>query len=148
MSNTGYSRFKKPVQPVELKLKPEITTSTKSSSTIKPKPKPKPVKTKLNTSNWEKSSLDSLNLYNKWNVPLKPGEAKRPLTQEEKKFYKDEKTGISPISMTYKISSPNVWGYAGNFQKPAGVQKKVETIKEPVKTQAVNKPNPIDKDRT
>jgi hypothetical protein len=85
-------------------------------------------KPKLDTSNWEQSSLDSLALYNKGYSPLKVGEASRPLTEAEKEMYKDQKTGISPITMTYKINNPKAWGYFGNYPKPVGVQKKVEQV--------------------
>ena len=171
MSNMGYSRFKKPVQPVELKLKPEITTSTKSSSTIKSKPKPKlEVKPKLDTSNWKQSSIDSLNLYNKGNEMVKWAKNNPNFTTIDHNK-KDIELNIKYPVSSMALGNINAKNWAdinstksGNYgvplyDKPVGVQKKkVEPVKkivktetvnlaEPVKTQAVNKPNPIDKDR-
>ena len=119
---------------------------------IKPKVKPK-----LDTSNWEQSSLDSLKRYNKNEAMWKGWQPLTPSNAQQ------INTTYAPDRVYKKRDNPNLPGYDVVYKdvvkKPVGVQKKkVEPVKElvktetvnltePIKTQAINIPNPIDENR-
>lgn len=101
-----------------------------------------------------------INLYQNKNI--QPTQTLTYTRKESK--YKTEKEyneAAKKIKSFNETPGEASWiGYSmQTYQKPVGVQKKVKTIKEPVKTetvnltepvktQVVNTPNPIDKDRT
>lgn len=63
-----------------------------------------------------KAYQDSLYVRTQSSQKFTPGSKTRPLTQKEKEFWKDEKTGLSPNVVEY--SKGNKSGYFGHFKKP------------------------------
>jgi hypothetical protein len=64
-----------------------------------------------------KAEMDSLNVRKEYPQSFYPGSKTRPLTKEEKEYYKDEKTGLVPNLVEYRPRFPND-GYFGHFKKP------------------------------
>jgi len=114
-------------------------------------------KTKLDTSNWEQSSLDSLAAYEfgKKQKHIVDGSLNNIATLIDKLTGKAEPNpyvvnsykGIKKAGLKKVGNQDQFNEYLPYWKKPVGVQKKKEPIKEPVKTQVVNMPNPIDEDR-
>lgn len=63
-----------------------------------------------------KAYQDSLYVRTQSSQKFTPGSKTRPLTQKEKEFWKDEKTGLAPNVVEY--SKGNKSGYFGHFKKP------------------------------
>lgn len=116
------------------------------------------IDSKLDTSNWEQSSLDSLNLYNSTTAAkemiAKYGNA-NPLTQRvqvkilQDALDKNNATRESPALKSELVKSNNAPGgnptsgyYVNHFQKPVGVQKKVEQVSSVVPS-SITAPTPI-----
>jgi hypothetical protein len=64
-----------------------------------------------------KAEMDSLNVRKVYDQSFKPGSKTRPLTKEEKEYWKDKKTGLVPNLVEYDPRYPNA-GYFGHFKKP------------------------------
>ena len=64
-----------------------------------------------------KAEMDSINVRKKYNQDFTPGYKTRPLTKEEKEFWKDEKTGLYPNVAEYNPTSLGT-AYFGHFKNP------------------------------
>lgn len=66
-----------------------------------------------------KSYQDSVNVRNKYSQKFQPGTKTRPLTSQEKKFWKDDETGLLPNLVEYrKINGKESGSYFGHYKKP------------------------------
>jgi hypothetical protein len=65
-----------------------------------------------------KAYQDSLYVRTQSSQKFSPGSKTRPLTQKEKSFWKDEKTGLEPNVVEYTKGGKNDSGYFGHFKKP------------------------------
>jgi hypothetical protein len=75
-----------------------------------------------------------------------PGNRTRPLTQDEKIFWKDEKTGLVPNLVEYNPDRPTS-GYFGHYKKPVQpyIYKKPEVVPEVVETSVAPIEPPVKK---
>lgn len=64
-----------------------------------------------------KAYQDSLYVRASNSQTFTPGNRTRPLTPDEKIFWKDEKTGLVPNLVEYNPANPT-WGYFGHYKKP------------------------------
>ena len=64
-----------------------------------------------------KAYQDSLYVRALNSQTFRPGNRTRPLTLDEKIFWKDEKTGLVPNLVEYNPAKPT-WGYFGHYKKP------------------------------
>ena len=66
-----------------------------------------------------KSYQDSVNVRNKYSQKFQPGTKTRPLTSQEKKFWKDDETGLLPNLVEYrKKNGKEAGAYFGHYKKP------------------------------
>jgi hypothetical protein len=66
-----------------------------------------------------KSYQDSISVRNKFSQKFQPGTKTRPLTSQEKKFWKDDETGLIPNLVEYrKINGKESGSYFGHYKKP------------------------------
>ena len=64
-----------------------------------------------------KAYQDSLYVRTLLPQTFRPGTRTRPLTLDEKIFWKDEKTGLVPNLVEYNLTKPT-WSYFGHYKKP------------------------------
>jgi hypothetical protein len=74
-----------------------------------------------------KAEMDSLYVRKTNDQTFTPGLKTRPLTQQEKEYWKDEKTGLAPYLAEYDPRYRNT-AYFGHFKKPV-----IHNVYEPIK---------------